>query len=208
MHDEQRRSRGKRCVTRRTFLEYPPDPAAEAIPSDRRANPAGDRIGHAQPIMGIGRGKEPNPQIGGANLHARRAERRERRPIGDTPDQAASFWRPLRRRFFRISRPARVDIRERKPCFLARLRTLGWYVRFISSPNVGGVASVRTPDERSEAVEVGPHATLRCRRTKGPRYGARGVRSNNCHNSWSVSTPPENRAKLAKRSRPRRLVWR
>ena len=34
--------------------------------------------------------------------------------------------RPLARRRFRISRPARVDIRFRKPCFRFRLRTLGW----------------------------------------------------------------------------------
>jgi hypothetical protein len=26
--------------------------------------------------------------------------------------------------------PARVDMRWRKPCFLARLRTFGWYVLF------------------------------------------------------------------------------
>lgn len=48
--------------------------------------------------------------------------------------QAESFWRPLRRRFLMIDRPARSDIRCRKPCFLARRRLLGWYVRFTVSP--------------------------------------------------------------------------
>ena len=33
--------------------------------------------------------------------------------------------RPLARRRFRIMRPARVDMRLRKPCFFARLRTFG-----------------------------------------------------------------------------------
>ena len=40
------------------------------------------------------------------------------------------MWRPLSRRDRSTARPARVDIRCRKPCFLARRRLLGWYVRF------------------------------------------------------------------------------
>ena len=39
--------------------------------------------------------------------------------------QAESFSRPLRRRVARIERPARVRIRRRKPCFLARRRLFG-----------------------------------------------------------------------------------
>jgi hypothetical protein len=42
-------------------------------------------------------------------------------------------WRPLRRRDFSTARPALVDIRARKPCFLARRRVLGWKVRFTCS---------------------------------------------------------------------------
>ena len=42
-------------------------------------------------------------------------------------------WRPLRRRDFSTARPAFVDIRARKPCFLARRRVLGWKVRFTCS---------------------------------------------------------------------------
>lgn len=38
--------------------------------------------------------------------------------------------RPLARREASTARPPRVAIRARKPCFLARLRTFGWKVRF------------------------------------------------------------------------------
>ena len=47
--------------------------------------------------------------------------------------QAEMSERPLRRRAARIERPARVRIRRRKPCFLARLRLLGWNVRLLTS---------------------------------------------------------------------------
>lgn len=47
--------------------------------------------------------------------------------------QAEISERPLRRRAARIERPARVRIRRRKPCFLARLRLLGWNVRLLTS---------------------------------------------------------------------------
>src|SRR5699024_6577357 len=40
--------------------------------------------------------------------------------------------RPLRRRAARMARPARVRMRRRKPCFLARRRLLGWKVRLVT----------------------------------------------------------------------------
>lgn len=48
-------------------------------------------------------------------------------------DQADRLARPLRRREDRIARPARVRMRRRKPCFLARRRLLGWKVRLLTS---------------------------------------------------------------------------
>jgi hypothetical protein len=48
--------------------------------------------------------------------------------------------RPLARRDARTARPPRVAMRARKPCFLARLRTLGWKVRFdMKTPYTPGV---------------------------------------------------------------------
>ncbi len=46
--------------------------------------------------------------------------------------QADSLARPLRRRSARIARPARVRMRRRKPCFLARRRLFGWKVRLLT----------------------------------------------------------------------------
>ena len=39
--------------------------------------------------------------------------------------QTVRRWRPFSRRDFRMARPARVDMRLRKPCVLARLRVFG-----------------------------------------------------------------------------------
>ena len=47
--------------------------------------------------------------------------------------QADSLVRPLRRRFAKMARPARVRMRRRKPCLRARRRLLGWYVRLLTS---------------------------------------------------------------------------
>ena len=44
---------------------------------------------------------------------------------------AVSFERPLPRRAATIARPARVRMRARKPCTLARRRLLGWKVRLL-----------------------------------------------------------------------------
>src|SRR5690606_17599169 len=54
-------------------------------------------------------------------------------------DYAESSVRPLRRRAARMARPARVRIRRRKPCFLARRRLFGWKVRLLMviSPGPG-----------------------------------------------------------------------
>ena len=54
----------------------------------------------------------------------------ERAAITNSPDQADRRRRPLSRRERNTLRPARVDMRERKPCFFARRRLLGWNVRF------------------------------------------------------------------------------
>jgi len=47
-------------------------------------------------------------------------------------DQALSLSRPLRLRAARTARPARVRMRSRKPCVLARRRLFGWNVRLLT----------------------------------------------------------------------------
>lgn len=51
-------------------------------------------------------------------------------PVTEGTNQADSLDRPRRRRPARIARPARLDMRCRKPWRLARFRTFGWNVRF------------------------------------------------------------------------------
>ena len=46
--------------------------------------------------------------------------------------QAESSERPLRRRADKMARPARVCMRSRKPCVLARRRLFGWKVRLLT----------------------------------------------------------------------------
>lgn len=58
------------------------------------------------------------------------------------PDQAESLWRPFWRRERRIARPARVDIRCRNPCLLARRRFFGWNVRFTNDSHVRRPATI------------------------------------------------------------------
>jgi len=55
-------------------------------------------------------------------------------------DQADSFLRPFKRRAFKIARPARVDMRARKPCLAERRFWFGWYVRFITNSSIPGFA--------------------------------------------------------------------
>jgi hypothetical protein len=69
-----------------------------------------------------------------------RALARQHETALDGPDQADSSPRPLRRRAERIARPARVRIRRRKPCVLARRRLFGWKVRLLTgtAPSLSG----------------------------------------------------------------------
>lgn len=48
----------------------------------------------------------------------------------NSPDHALRRLRPLARRERRTARPPRVAVRARNPCLRARLRLLGWNVRF------------------------------------------------------------------------------
>lgn len=82
----------------------------------------------------------------------------EKLPAFDSPDQADSRARPLSLRDFRMARPARVDIRFRKPCFFARLRLLGWNVRF--THRLLGAASCGGLGREGRAVRVSPASPL------------------------------------------------
>lgn len=98
--------------------------SADAVAFDGRPDGAPDRERHTRPVAcpvvtddGDGTGSCSTPvflQFG------------ECAPATDTSDQADSFCLPRRRRRLTMARPARVDIRLRKPWRLARRRTFGW----------------------------------------------------------------------------------
>ncbi len=73
--------------------------------------------------------------------------RRTPKPMGDRKHarpQAESCSRPLARRAARIARPARVRMRSRKPCVLARRRLLGWKVRLLTDRSWEGAGTSRS----------------------------------------------------------------
>jgi hypothetical protein len=77
--------------------------------------------------------KCPEPDLEGsaANCATITTKGQEVVSVSESTDQADSRDRPLWRREFTMARPALVRMRLRKPCLRARLRTFGWYVRFI-----------------------------------------------------------------------------
>ena len=60
------------------------------------------------------------------------SEGAERRSVRDRRGHALSLCRPRCRRERSTARPPRVALRARTPCFMARLRLLGWKVRFMA----------------------------------------------------------------------------
>ncbi len=147
--------------------QAPPNPIAD----DGRPDPPTDAVRdpHVTGRPGIGR------CVVGEVHHGHRVppaaapstpERVERRTIADPSDQADSRARPLWRRARTIARPARVRMRSRKPCRLARLRLLGWYVRFTFCllEHAASSQSQRGLRRDVELVRVARtrHAALRC----------------------------------------------
>lgn len=89
--------------------------------------------------MGVLQGRvrqHQTPQSIGANIGSLFGQSGENLPLAYPADQAESLCRPLARRDFKMARPARVFIRWRKPCFLARRRLFGWKVRFTHASSV------------------------------------------------------------------------
>jgi hypothetical protein len=73
----------------------------------------------------------------------------ERAPASESDDQAERRCRPFSRRARITARPPLVAIRWRNPCFLARLRTFGWKVRFMwISPGNDRYPTIEAGDDR------------------------------------------------------------
>lgn len=100
--------------------EHCPQAPSRSVPFDGGAAEAVERERHTRSLQPRIR-RERDPQQLAAETTAA-AQRCEVGPAAARIDQALSRCRPLRRREFTIARPARVDMRWRKPCRRARRR--------------------------------------------------------------------------------------
>jgi len=118
---------------------------ANPIPDDSWSNQPRNGVSHPriQTIYLISGGSKANPQGTTAHRTTVAAEEVEVVPSTQSANQADSRARPFWRRAEMMARPARVRIRFRKPCFLARRRVLGWYVRFMSGLLLASLGVVR-----------------------------------------------------------------
>ena len=122
------------------------EPSTGTVALHRGTEPTADGVRHPRWVVGsIG---EETQRDGAGSPPAGPREGLERRTVADAPDQAERRFRPRARRARSTARPPLVRMRRRKPWVLARLRLLGWYVRFNEEPPRGGRAR----------PEVGDHA--------------------------------------------------
>ncbi len=117
-------------------------PPLDAVPGDRRANrPAHHKSypGRLLPVrcalLGVLADQQvahhQGPARSASGAHGQRELSAVAHPGLGRKDQALSWSRPLRLRAARMARPARVRMRSRKPCVLARRRLFGWNVRLL-----------------------------------------------------------------------------
>ena len=114
-------------------------PPLNAVPGDRRANcPAHHKSypGRFLPVLRVLADQQvahyQGPTRASPGAHSQRELRAAAHPGLGRQDQALSRSRPLRLRAARMARPARVRMRSRKPCVLARRRLFGWNVRLLT----------------------------------------------------------------------------
>jgi hypothetical protein len=87
-------------------------------------------------------------------------------------DQALSLSRPLRRRAARMARPARVRMRSRNPCVLARRRLFGWNVRLLTgTPGGKGLDLHRTARAGAGRPVLTSRFRMGTRGARGSAYG-------------------------------------
>lgn len=101
-----------------------PDLAPDPIPAHRRADLPGEREGKPD-VVAVGGREMGDLEPAMTNANGIGSEAQEGRTRPNRTDQADSRALPRWRRALMMARPARVDMRCRKPCFFARLRTLG-----------------------------------------------------------------------------------
>lgn len=100
-------------------------PTTQQIALDGRPGGAADGEGHLR-WYHLGIGNERAPQRIDPHSDAVPPKAGECVAVADPVDQTVRRARPLARRDLRTARPARVLMRTRKPCVLARRRLFGW----------------------------------------------------------------------------------
>lgn len=166
-HRGRPRREGHQPRTRREALrtgaadpaEMGPDLTPKPIAHHRRAHRPGHGEGQPRGFGRSGRGEEHGHRHDTTtDPTTMTPQLLEGAAITDSPDQADRRRRPLRRRDRRTLRPARVDMRARKPCFLARRRLLGWNVRFTGPPRRTGqeLLSGRRPSMEQDWSDADP----------------------------------------------------
>jgi hypothetical protein len=96
----------------------------------------------------------------------------------ESAGHADSLVRPLPRRAARIARPARVRMRSRKPCVLARRRLFGWKVRLLTTGTPHGHETTRQETSGRRGRWTADHTQKR-------RAGARPTNGTGRHNARS-----------------------
>ncbi len=151
-----------------------PETSPDAVALHSGTHALSDRVGDARRHDRVGTHEGHRHRT--SAVTDTRCERPEGGPVPDTPDQADSRSRPLRRRAARTARPARVLMRTRNPCVFLRLRLFGWNVRFtVLSPgrsaNTHPIGAVRAlgfrPCDSQEAGRI-PRNPLRANRIRCP----------------------------------------
>lgn len=157
----------------RHLLQHGPQPTANTVAYYGGTERATQGVRHTRRCDGAWRIENVGaPQHSGPSAPPLGGDARKRAALSDAPDQAESLWRPLARRDFKMSRPARVLIRWRKPCFLARRRLLGWNVRFTQLSSSHPTVAVQQVESCLGAPHYTSHANGQVTRL-GPRAATR-----------------------------------
>jgi hypothetical protein len=135
-------------------------PSLDAVPGHGRANRPADYEAYSGRLTGcLGAGQQvtydQRPTRARPGAHGQRELRAAAHPGLGRQDQALSRSRPLCLRAASTARPARVRMRSRKPCVLARRRLFGWNVRLLTG-TPERILATGTRHRRADGPQIHP----------------------------------------------------
>jgi hypothetical protein len=142
-HHKKATARQRLKVPARQLAKAPLDTVSGHRRADRPANhksypgrlAVSDPVGPDEQVT-----HDERPAGTGARTHGQRELLAAAHPVRGRQDQALSRARLLCLRAARTARPARVRMRSRKPCVLARRRLFGWNVRLLTGAPGNGLS--------------------------------------------------------------------